>query len=344
MVSLYGGNIDVKGRICMEKSATTYMGLELKNPIIIGSSPLTSTLDGLKKCEDAGAGAVVVKSIFEEQIDSQSAQMIKQSSGYTAHADGKDFIEESSRNFYIDNYLTLIEKATDALDIPVIASVNCRSLGSWVDYVDRFSAIGADALEINQYILPSNMKTSSEEIESEYIEVVSSLRNKTTLPISLKIGPHFSSLAYMIKKFDDMNINGFVLFNRFYQPDIDIKKMQLKPKVNFSNPNDYGQALQWSALLSAYLNGDICASNGIHDGQALIKLLLSGAKAVQIVTAVLKQGLPVIGEMLNVLDNWMNENDYSSFVDFRGLLAHKRLDQPAVWERSQYMKSLNVEF
>lgn len=328
----------------MEKSATTYMGLKLKNPIIVGSCPLTSTLDGLKRCEDAGAGAVVVKSIFEEQIDSQSAQIIKQSREFIAHADGADFIEESSRNFYIDNYLSLIEKATAEIDIPVIASVNCRSLGGWIDYVDRFSAIGADGVEINQYILPSNMKVPSSEIESEYIEVVSSLREKTSLPISLKIGPHFSSLAYMIKKFDEMNINGYVLFNRFYQPDIDIKKMELKPKVNFSNEQDYGQALQWTALLSAYLNGDICASNGVHNGEALIKLLLSGAKAVQVVTAVIKQGLPVIGQMQKTLDDWMDKNNYSSLVDFRGTLAHKRLDEPAVWERSQYMKSLNVEF
>lgn len=328
----------------MEKFSTTYMGLTLKNPIIVGSSPLTSTLDGLKKCEDAGAGAVVVKSIFEEQIDSQSAQMVKQSSDYLAHADGSDFVEEASRNFYIDNYLSLIERATDALEIPVIASVNCRSLGGWVDYVDRFSAIGADALEINQYILPSSMKVDSEEIESEYLDVVSSVRKKTQLPISLKIGPHFSSLAYMIKKFDEMNINGFVLFNRFYQPDIDIKKLELKPKVNFSNPDDYGQSLQWCALLSAYLNGDICASNGVHDGPALVKLLLSGAKSVQVVTAILKQGLPVIQEMLTYLDKWMDSHNYSSFVDFRGLLAHKRLEDPAVWERSQYMKSLHVEF
>ncbi len=328
----------------MEKCATTYMGLELKNPIIVGSSPLTSTLDGLKRCEDAGAGAVVVKSIFEEQIDTQSAIMIKQSRDYMSHADAADFIEESSRNFYIDNYLSLVEKATHDLDIPVIASVNCRSMGGWVDYIDRFNSIGADALEINQYILPSNMGRTSQEIESEYLDVVSSLREKTTLPISLKIGPHFSSLAHMIKKFDEMNINGFVLFNRFYQPDIDILKMELKPKVNFSNEGDYGQALQWSALLSAYLNGDICASNGVHNGEALIKLLLSGAKAVQVVTAILKQGLPVIAQMQETLENWMDEHNYSSFIDFRGALAHKRMDKPEVWERSQYMKSLNVEF
>ncbi len=328
----------------MNKISTTYMGLELKNPIIVGSSPLTATLEGLKKCEDAGAGAVVVKSIFEEQIDQDSAKMIKESSEYLTHADAVAFVEATSRNYYIDNYLTLIEKATDALDIPVIASVNCRTLGSWTDYVDRFSNIGADALEINQYILPSDMAKGSEEIESEYLELVSTVREKTSLPLSLKLSPSFSSFAHMIKRFDDMDIDGFVMFNRFYQPDIDLKKISLKPSVNFSNPDDYALALQWTALLSAYLEADICASNGVHSGDALIKLLLSGAKSVQVVTAILKQGLSVIGEMNSTLEKWMDEKGFESFVDFRGKLAHKRMDNPAVWERSQYMKSLNVEF
>jgi len=328
----------------MSKISTTYMGLELKNPIIVGSSPLTATLDGLKKCEDAGAGAVVVKSIFEEQIDQDSAKMIKESSEYLTHADGSDFVEEVSRNYFIDNYLTLIEKATDALEIPVIASVNCRMLGSWTDYVDRFSNIGADALEINQYILPSDMMENSEKIENEYLELVSSIREKTSLPLSLKLGHTFTSFAHMIKRFDDMNVDGFVMFNRFYQPDIDINKLSLKPSVNFSNPDDYGQALQWTALLSAYLEADICASNGVHTGEALIKLLLSGAKSVQMVTALLKGGLSLINEMNTTLEQWMDEKGFDSFVDFRGKLAHKRLDNPAVWERSQYMKSLNVEF
>ncbi len=328
----------------MQNLETTYMGLHLKNPVIVGSSPLTSTLDGLKKCEDAGAGAVVVKSIFEEQIDSQSAQMMKESSGFVSHTDGADFLEEVSRNFYIDRYVSLIEEAKKTLDIPVIASVNCRTHGQWVDYVERFSAVGADALEVNQYILPNDMHTDSAAIEDEYLKVVSEVQKSVSIPVSIKMGPYFSSLAHTVKQFDTLGINGYVLFNRFYQPDIDIRNLKLRPMVNFSSPNDYAQSLQWTALLSAYLNGDICSSGGVHNGEALIKLLLSGAKAVQVVTAVMKQGLGVIDEMNTTLSSWMEEKDYSSFVDFRGALAHKRMENPAVWERSQYMKSLNVEF
>ncbi|MDD3941776.1 MAG: dihydroorotate dehydrogenase-like protein [Sphaerochaetaceae bacterium] len=328
----------------MERLATTYLGLELKNPIIVGSSPLTSSVDKLKKCEDAGAGAVVVKSIFEEQIDHDAAKMISETEGFVVHADGQDFLEEVSRNYYIDAYLSLVEKATEAMDIPVIASVNCRTRGSWLDYVGRFSEAGADALELNYYILPSDMKRSTQEIEDEYFSVVKSAMDQAKLPLSVKMGSHFTSLANVVKRFDAMGVDGLVLFNRFYQPDIDIEKLTTKSSVVLSSPNDYTQSLQWTALLSAYLNCDICASTGIHSGETLVKMLLSGAKAVQVCSALMKGGHKVIGQMLGDLTAWMDRQGAETFVDFRGKMAHKRMDDPSQWERAQYMKSLNVEF
>jgi len=328
----------------MERLATTYLGMELKNPIIVGSSPLTSSLDKLKKCEDAGAGAVVVKSIFEEQIDHDAAKMISQSEGFVVHTDGRDFLEEVSRDYYIDAYLSLVDKATEALDIPVIASVNCRTRGSWLDYVQRFAEVGADALELNYYTLPSDFNRSAQQIEDEYLAVVQEARNRFKLPLSIKMGSQFTGLANIIKKFDTMGVDGLVLFNRFYQPDIDIEKLATKSSIVLSGPNDYAQSLQWTALVSAYLNCDICASTGIHSGESLIKLLLSGAKAVQVCSAVMKGGHKVIGDMLQTLTAWMDRHNADSFVDFRGKLAHKRMDDPSQWERAQYMKSLNVEF
>lgn len=328
----------------MERLATTYLGLELKNPIIVGSSPLTSSVDKLKKCEDAGAGAVVVKSIFEEQIDHDAAKMISETEGFVVHADGQDFLEEVSRNYYIDSYLSLVEKATEALDIPVIASVNCRTRGSWLDYVGRFSEAGADALELNYYILPSDMKRSTQEIEDEYFSVVKSAMDRAKLPLSVKMGSHFTSLANVVKRFDAMGVDGLVLFNRFYQPDIDIEKLTTKSSVVLSSPNDYTQSLQWTALFSAYLNCDICASTGIHSGETLVKMLLSGAKAVQVCSALMKGGHKVIDQMLGDLTAWMDRQGAETFVDFRGKMAHKRMDDPSQWERAQYMKSLNVEF
>lgn len=328
----------------MERLATTYLGMELKNPIIVGSSPLTASLDKLKKCEDAGAGAVVVKSIFEEQIDMDAARMISETEGFVVHTDGQDFLQEVSRNYYIDAYLSLVEKATAALDIPVIASINCRTRGSWLDYVDRFEEVGADALELNYYILPSDFKRSAVEIEDEYFSVVQAARDRVKLPLSVKMGSQFTALANVVKRFDAMGVDGLVLFNRFYQPDIDIEKLTTKSSIVLSSPNDYAQSLQWTALLSAYLNCDICASTGIHSGESLIKMLLSGAKAVQICSAVMKNGHKVIGEMLGTLTGWMDRHEAQSFVDFRGKLAHKRMEDPSQWERAQYMKSLNVEF
>jgi dihydroorotate dehydrogenase (fumarate) len=328
----------------MERLATTYLGMELKNPVIVGSSPLTSSLDKLKKCEDAGAGAVVVKSIFEEQIDNDAAKMISRSEGFVAHTDGRDFLEEVSRDYYIDSYLSMVEKATDALDIPVIASINCRTKGSWLDYVDRFAEVGADALELNYYILPSDFYRSAADIEEEYFGVVQAAREKCPLPLSVKMGSHFTALANVVKRFDTMGVDGLVLFNKFYQPDIDIEKLKTRASVVLSNPSDYTQALQWTALLSAYLNCDICASTGIHSGDTLIKMLLSGAKAIQVCSAVMKGGHKVIGEMNAALLQWMDRHDAKTFVDFRGKMAHKRMDDPSQWERAQYMKSLNVEF
>lgn len=328
----------------MERFATTYLGMKLKNPIIIGSSPLTSSLDKLKKCEDAGAGAVVVKSIFEEQIEYDAKRMTDTAQRYLAHADAYDLVQHAALNYYIDAYLSLVEQAVKALDIPVIASINCRSKGAWLEYVERFAEVGADALELNQFILPSDPKRSGEEIEQEYFSIVQEARNRCTIPLALKLSSQFTALAHVVHTFDRMGIDGLVLFNRFYQPDIDIEQILLKPKVVLSNPTDYVVSLQWTALLSAYLNCDICASTGIHSGETLIKLLLSGAKAVQLCSAVMIHGHTVITKMLETLEQWMERHEAHSFVDFRGKLAHKRMEDPSQWERSQYMKSLNVEF
>ncbi|MFA7670959.1 MAG: dihydroorotate dehydrogenase-like protein [Sphaerochaetaceae bacterium] len=328
----------------MERLSTTYLGLNLKNPIIVGSSPLTSSLDKLKKCEDSGAAAVVVKSIFEEQIDHDAANVIKESEGFISHVDGEDFLQQVSKNYYLDNYLSLVEQASKALDIPVIASINCQKSGSWLDYVSRFEEVGADALELNYYILPSDFKRSSSEIEEEYLSVVKATRAKTKLPLSIKMGDHFTALANIVKEFDKIGVNGLVLFNRFYQPDIDIEKLETKASIVLSNPNDYPIALQWTALLSAYLNCDICSSTGIHSADTLIKMLLAGAKTVQLCSVIMKKGHKVINEMNSALLEWMDRHNAQDFVDFRGKLAHKRIEDPSQWERAQYMKSLNVEF
>lgn len=319
---------------------TKYMGLTLKNPIIIGSSPLTSTLDNLRKCEDAGAGAVVIKSIFEEQIDADTSATLADAQDYLTHADAYGFLEGASKDHYIDTYLALVEGAKQALDIPVIASINCKDAGTWLDYGQRFVSCGADALELNHYVVAADASVEGEDIEKEYLRLVKSARKQFKLPLSLKLGYKFSSLANMIRQFDKLGLDALVLFNRFYHPDIDIKNLTFKPAEVLSTAHEYVESLRWTALMSAEIRCDICATTGIHTGDTVVKQLLAGAKAVQICSAVMKHGFERVGEMLGDIETWMDEHGYSEVSQFNGILAQERMADPSAWERSQYMKSL----
>ena len=235
---------------------TTYMGLELKNPLIAASSRLTEDADKIKRCEDAGAGAAVMKSLFEEQIDSDSRHMMQQMDVFS-HTDAYDFISHSSKDFYIDAYLESLEKAKNAVDIPVIASVNCRNDGSWIDYAGRFESVGADALELNVFVIPSDVNQTGEEVEQVYLNILQKVRKEITIPVALKIGSHFSGMANFFKRLDDHGADGLVLFNRFYKSDIDINRMALKAGGLISVPEETALTLQWTALTSKLLSCDI---------------------------------------------------------------------------------------
>lgn len=319
---------------------TKYMGLTLKNPIVIGSSPLTASLDNLRKCEDSGAGAVVIKSIFEEQIDADASATVSDAQEYLTHADAYGFLEGASKDHYIDTYLALVEGAKQALDIPVIASINCKDAGTWLDYGQRFVSCGADALELNHYVIAADAKVPGEDIEKEYLKLVKNARKTFKLPLSLKLGYKFSSLANMIRQFDKLGLDALVLFNRFYHPDIDINKLTFKPAEVLSTAHEYVESLRWTALMSAEINCDICATTGIHTGETVVKQLLAGAKAVQVCSAVIKYGFGRVGEMLGDIETWMEKHEYSEVAQFNGILAQERMSDPSAWERSQYMKSL----
>jgi dihydroorotate dehydrogenase (fumarate) len=318
---------------------TTYMGLRLPNPIIVTSSRLTSTLEGVKKCEAAGAGAVVLKSIFEEQIDHDAAKMLEGADD-TVYTDAYDFFANRSHDYHIDAYLDLVEKAKEAVNIPVIASVNCISSGAWLDYAHRFEEAGADALEINAYIIPSNVYKSGQDIEAEYINLIRSIRSRVNIPIALKMGQQFSGLANMMKQFDDEKVNALVLFNRFYRNDIDISKEELVAGKVLSVPEEAAIPMQWTALVSHFLKGDVCASSGVYSGDTVIKQLLAGADTVGVCSAILKGGHGVIKEMTAELEAWMEKKGYSSLADFKGALSHKDAESQSVWERSQYIKAV----
>lgn len=318
---------------------TTYLGLELTSPVVAASSSLTRDADSIKRCEDAGFGAAVMKSLFEEQIDSDSRGMMEEME-YFSHTDAFDFVSHSSRDYYIDTYLEEVEKAKHSVDIPIIASVNCRQEGSWIDYAGRFETVGADALELNIFVVPSDIEKPSHTIEKTYLDILKKVKSRVSIPVALKVGFHFSGMAHVFKQFDDAGADALVLFNRFYRTDIDIEKMQLKSASVVSVPEESGLPLQWTALMSRQLSCDICSNTGIYDGDAVIKHLLAGASAVQVCSAVMKKGLAAVSEMNSRILAWMEEKGYASIDDFRGTLAGPADGSSDIWERSQYIKAI----
>ncbi len=324
----------------MVNLTTSYLGLKLNNPIIVASSRLTSHLDGLKKCEDAGAGAVVLKSIFEEQIEYDSNSMIDGMDEFAVHADAYDFFNNSSKDYYIDRYLELVEQAKKSLSIPVIASVNCLNAGSWLDYAHRFQDVGADALEMNMFIVPSNSAETSKEVEQKYLNLIKSLKNRLNITLALKMGTYFSGMANFMNQLDILGLSGLVLFNRYYKTDIDIENMSLKAGKILSVEEESAVPLQWTALMSGELSCDICGNTGIYSGETIIKFLLAGAAAVQICSSVMTGGYDILGKMQETMVNWMERKNYSSISEFKGMLSQEKLDKPEVWERSQYIKAV----
>ena len=323
----------------MADLSTSYMGLKLQNPIIVASSSLTSTIDGVKRCEDAGAGAVVLKSLFEEQITSDTERMIGDMD-YNAYTDAYDMFSSSSTDYYLNEYLGLVEKAKNALSIPVIPSVNCVSSQNWIDYAQRFISVGADALELNVFILPSNPDTSGAVIEEAYFNILQDVKKHIKIPVALKIGFHFSGMANFIRNLSRKGADGLVLFNRFYRIDIDTKNLKLKPSGVISSPGEMALSLHWIALLSGEVNADLSAATGIHDGNSIVKQLLAGASSVQLCSVLLNEGLDTIQDMKQFVASWMDSKNYATIKDFKGILSQKSSDHPESYERSQYIKAL----
>ncbi len=323
----------------MANLSTSYMGLNLKNPIIAASSSLTGNLENVKKCEDAGAGAVILKSLFEEQITSDKNRMIGDMN-YDAYTDAYDFFNASSTDYYLDEYLGLVEDAKESLSIPVIASVNCVSPGQWTDYAERFENIGADALELNMFILPSNISTSGITIEDTYIKILENVKKNINIPVSLKIGYHFSGMGNFINRAVKSGAQGIVLFNRFYKIDIDIDKLELKSSPIISDPSEIHLALQWIALMSGEVPADFSGATGVHDAEGVIKHLLAGASSIQLCSTLLKNGVNRISEILGGLEEWMDRKNYTKISDFNGLLSQENSKHPEAYERSQFIKSV----
>ncbi|MBN3036365.1 MAG: dihydroorotate dehydrogenase-like protein [Bacteroidales bacterium] len=322
----------------MIDTQTAYLGLPLKNPVIAGSSGMTGSLEKLSELQSAGAGAVVIKSLFEEQIMFHAHHNINQSEAIYSYPEAMDYIGQYSRENDVSQYLNLIRKCKETLTIPVIASINCVSSSEWTLFAKRVEEAGADALELNIFILPSDPQRSGEQNEKVYFDIVMAVLRQVSIPVSVKISYYFSSLAKTALKLSWTGIRGIVLFNRFYSPDIDIEKFEITPSYVFSSPEEIAISLRWVAMLSGRLHCDVAASTGIHDGTGVVKQLLAGAKAVQITSALYKNGIRVIPEMLQFLESWMKRHGFSSISEFNGKMNFKEADNPAAYERVQFMR------
>lgn len=323
----------------MKDFSVNYLGLKLKNPIVVGSSGLTNSIEDLKKLEAAGAGAVVLKSLFEEEIIAELHRTMAESQRpSTIYPEIFDFFDFSDSEDTVSKYLFLIEQAKRELSIPVIASVNCVTADEWPIFAKRIQAAGADALELNVFVLPSDFSRSGVQNEKIYFDVIEKVQKEVTIPISLKVSYYFSNLAQMLQKLSETGIAGLTLFNRFFSPNIDIDSMKVVPSNIYSKASEITMPLRWIGIMADRVKCDLAASTGVHDGDALIKQLLAGADVVHIATVLYRDGFSAIGAMLKKLDEWMEENGYSTVSDFKGKLSQSKVKDPAAYERAQFMK------
>jgi len=319
--------------------STKYMGLELKNPLIIGSCGLTNSVESIQELAKNGAGAVVLKSLFEEQI----LLAIKQSGSeiYGQHAEANDYIHYFERKQIVEKYLTLIEQAKKQTDIPIIASINCQTNEEWPSFAKQIEAAGADALELNIFILPSKIGEQHTITEAHYFSILREVKKHISIPIALKLSYHFTNLANTMHRFSQADVAALVLFNRFYNTDIDLEKEEVVSGNAYSTPQDYLIPLRWIAMLSSKIECDICASTGIHDADSAIKQILAGAATVQMVSAIYEHKPHFIQTTLQAITKWMKHKKYSTIADFRGKLCQANIKTPEFYERVQFMQYLD---
>jgi dihydroorotate dehydrogenase (fumarate) len=322
----------------MADLTTNYMGFKLKNPIIAGSSGLTKSLDNIKLLEKNGAAAVVLKSLFEEQIMHEINKVYSESQKIFSYPEAEDYISNYSKGKDVGEYLQLISDAKKSVSVPVIASINCATASEWIHFAKLIENAGADGLELNIFILPSDPMREGAQNEQIYFDIVTKVMKQISIPVAIKMSYYFSGLAKMALKLSWTGIAGMVLFNRFFSPDINIESFEVTSANVFSSKDELFTSLRWVAMLSDRVHCDIAASTGIYDGESVVKQMLAGAKAVEIASVLYKNGFSVIGEMLGFIDKWMDRQHFEKTSDFVGKMSLKAAVNPAAYERVQFMK------
>ena len=321
---------------------TSYLGLQLKNPLVASASPFSKKVDHIRKLEDAGVSAVVMYSLFEEQITHESRALdFFLSQGAESFAEALTYFPEMDHyNVGPDEYLALIQKTKQAVNIPVIGSLNGISTGGWIDYASKIEQAGADALELNIYFLPTSLELSAAELEQPYVDLIADLSAKIRIPLSVKLSPYFTALPNFANRLVKAGAKGLVLFNRFYQPDLDIEALEVTPNLVLSDSNELRLPLRWTAILHGRVQADLALSSGVHTGTDVIKAVMAGANVAMTASALLKHGSAYAGVMLQEMNAWMEEKEYVSVRQMLGSMSQKSVAEPAAFERANYMKAL----
>jgi dihydroorotate dehydrogenase (fumarate) len=338
----------------MASLSVKYMGLTLKNPLIVGSCGLTGNLKNIKEFAEKGAGAVVLKSIFEEQIRIETEHFLKSdnekvkewTSTFDAIVDDSPYAYEEAvayianfaKEHTLKDYLSFVAEAKKSVDIPVIASIHCVSNYDWTYFARRIQEAGADALELNIYVLPSDFDITGQQNEQVYFDILTEVKKHLTIPVALKIGSYFSGLANIMKRLSESGANAMVLFNKPYNPDIDIHRLTISASDIYSGENQYQKTLRWIASLSGIVSCDLAATTGILNAETAIKQILAGADAFQIVSAIYKHGSDIIPEILKGIESWMEDKKFNNISDFKGKLSKSNIEHPMAYDRVQFMK------
>jgi dihydroorotate dehydrogenase (fumarate) len=321
---------------------TQYLGLTLRTPLVPSASPLSGDLDNLKRMEDAGAGAVVLQSLFEEQLTMEKHELHHHlTAGTESFAEALTYFPEPDE-FRIgpESYLDHIQQAKKALQIPVIASLNGTSVGGWTDYARKMQQAGADALELNIYYIPTDMDLSGAEVERTYLDILKAVKSVVTIPVAVKLGPFFSNMANIAKRMDECGADGLVLFNRFYQPDFDLDELEIKPRIILSTPFAMRVPLTWIGILYGRIKADLAATSGIHLAEDAIKMFMAGAKTAMLCSVLLRQGIGQIRVLEQGIREWMEKHEYDSVKQMVGSMSQINCEDPAAFERAQYMRAI----
>lgn len=322
----------------------TYLGLNLKSPLVASASALSKKLENIRKMEDAGLGAVVLYSLFEEEVDHESIEL-----NYFLNRGTESFPEAityfpdlNNYTLQAEKYINLIREAKKSVSIPVIASLNGVSTGGWVKYARRIEEAGADALELNLYYVASDAQIDGQNLERAYLDVINAIRAEIQIPLAVKLSPFFTSLPNFLQKISQAGVRGAVLFNRFYQPDLEIESLEVQPHLELSASSDLLLPLRWIAISHGRLPLDLALSSGVHNGRDMVKAIMAGASVVMVASELVAKGIPRAAEMLQEFEQWIMKHDYASVNEIRGILSQKNVASPAVFERANYMKALRL--